>query len=113
MKAIKIMGARISFSRMSNVQLQAHIRRTAQDSSRVFFLEHAQLRMLERGVNDLQVLQCLQQGLIQRPPKVDEHSGEVRARMEHFGSARNLSVVVGLDQHDPDLLVVTVITQAR
>lgn len=107
MKAIKIMGARISFSRMSNVQLQSHIRRTAQDSSRVFFLEHAQLRMLERGVNDLQ------QGLIQRPPKVDEHTGEVRARMEHFGSARNLSVVVGLDEHDPDLLVVTVITQAR
>jgi hypothetical protein len=34
-------------------------------------------------------------------------------RMEHFGSARNLSVVVGLDEHDPDLLVVTVITQAR
>jgi hypothetical protein len=113
MKAIKIMGDRISFSRMSNVQLQAHIRRTAQDSSRVFFLEHAQIIMLERGVKDLQVLECLQQGLIQRPTKVDEHSGEVRARMEHYGSARNLSVVVGLDKHDPDLLVVTVITQAR
>ena len=107
------MGDRISFARMSNVQLQAHIRRTAQNSSQVFFLEHAQLRMLERGVNDLQVLECLQQGLIQRPPKIDDHSGEVRARMEHFGSARNLCVVVGLDEDAPDLLVVTVITQTR
>jgi hypothetical protein len=33
--------------------------------------------------------------------------------MEHFGSARNLSVVVALDDHDPDLLVVTVITRNR
>ena len=34
-------------------------------------------------------------------------------RMAHFGSARNLSVVVALDEQDPDLLVVTVITHTR
>ena len=107
------MGARISFSQMSNVQLQTHIRRMAHSSGCVFFLEHAQLRMLERGVNDLQVLECLQHGLIQRPPKRDASTGEIRARMEHFGSARNLSVVEALDEQDPDLLVVTVITHTR
>jgi hypothetical protein len=107
------MGARIAIHHMSNVQLQAHIRRLAQDSSRVFFPDHARLRMLERAVNDMAVLMCLREGTIQRPAKVDNKTGELRVRMEHFGSARNLSVVVALDDHDPDLLVVTVITRVR
>jgi len=33
--------------------------------------------------------------------------------MEHFGPARNLSVVVELDDREPDLLVVTVFTRVR
>ena len=107
------MGARIAIHHMSNVQLQAHIRRLAQDSGRVFFPDHARLRMLERAVNDMAVLMCLREGTIQRPAKVDNKTGELRVRMEHFGSARNLSVVVALDDHDPDLLVVTVITRVR
>jgi hypothetical protein len=107
------MGAKISFQHMSNVQLQAHIRRVAQDSGRVFFLDHALLRMQERVVNDIEVLMCLREGVIQRPAKVDRSTGEVRATMEHFGSARNLSVVVALDDQDPDVLVVTVMTRVR
>ncbi len=107
------MGARIAFHQMSNVQLQTYIRRLAQDSSRVFFLDHAILRMRERGVNDMAVFMCLREGLIQRPARTDKKTGELRARMEHFGSARNLSVVVALDEQDPDLLVVTVITRMR
>lgn len=107
------MGDKISTHLMTNVQLQMHIRRLAQDSSRVFFLDHARLRMLERGVNDMAVLTCLREGQIQRPPTFDKKTGDLRARMEHFGAARNLSVVVALDVHDPDLLVVTVFTRVR
>lgn len=107
------MGAKIAFHQLTNVQLQTHIRRLAQDSSRVFFPDHARLRMIERGVSDMAVLMCLREGLIERPAKLDSKTGELRARMEHFGSARNLSVVVALDDHDPDLLVVTVITRVR
>jgi hypothetical protein len=107
------MGDKIAFHQLTNVQLQTHIRRLAQDSSRVFFPDHARLRMIERGVNDMAVLMCLREGLIERPAKLDSKTGELRARMEHFGSARNLSVVVALDDHDPDLLVVTVITRVR
>ena len=107
------MGARISFHQMTNVQLQAHIRRLSQDSDRVFFLDHALLRMKERNVNDAEVLMCLRQGVIQRPVKVIKRTGEVRAQMEHFGSARNLSVVVTLVDQDPDVLVVTVMTRVR
>jgi Domain of unknown function (DUF4258) len=107
------MGARISVTQMTNTQLQARIRQLAQDSECVFILDHAQLRMQQRGVNDMEVLVCLRQGMVQRPANVDSKNGEVRVRMDHFGSARNLSVVVSLDDLKPDLLVVTVITQVR
>lgn len=107
------MGVRILFSHMSNAQLQAHIRLVAQDSCRVFFTKHAQDRMLQRSVSDFQVLECLRSGLVQRPAQIDLVSGSVTCRMENFGSARNLAVVVGLDDRDPDLVVVTVMTRTR
>jgi Domain of unknown function (DUF4258) len=101
------MGDRISVTLMTNSQLQARVRRLAQDSGCVFILDHAQLRMQERRVNDLEVLACLRHGIVQRPAKVNEKTGEVRVRMDHFGSARNLSVVVELSDADPDVLVMT------
>ena len=61
----------------------------------------------------MEVLTCLRYCVVQRPPKVRGASAEVRVRMEHFGSARNLSVVVSLDDQDPDVLVVTVMTRVR
>ncbi len=107
------MGDRISVTLMTNTQLQARVRRLAQESGCVFILDHAQLRMQERNVNDMEVLMCLRHGVVQRPAKVNEKTGEVRVRMDHFGSARNLSVVVELSDADPDVLVVTVITRVR
>lgn len=107
------MGDRIQFRLMTNAKLQAHIRLLAKDSSLVFFTRHAQDRMKERFVSDIQVLECLRSGQIQRPSQFDQVTGSVKCRMEHFGSARNLAVVVSLDDSDPDLLVVTVMTRTR
>lgn len=107
------MGDRISFARMSNLRLQAHIRHVAKDSSQVFFTRHAHDRMMQRAVSDIQVLECLRSGLMQRPAQIDQFTGAVKCRMEHFGSARNLAVVVGLEDSNPDLLVVTVMTRTR
>ena len=112
-EAIKIMGDRISVTRMTNTQLQARVRRLSQDSGCVFILDHARLRMQERNVNDIEVLMCLRYGLVQRPAKANQKTGEVRVRMDYFGSARNLSVVVELSDADPDVLVVTVMTRVR
>lgn len=107
------MGARLSFRDMSNVQLQAHIRRMAKDSARVVFTDHAYERMARRSVSDWEVFVCLRQGVIQRPPVQDKRRDTLKCTMEHFGSIRNLAVVVALDDEDPDLIVVTVMTRTR
>jgi hypothetical protein len=107
------MGDTLDFRQLSNRQLQAHVRLTAKDSSKVFFTEHAFFRMAIRSVSDLEVMHCLRNGLIERPTQIDKRTGAVKCRMEHFGSSRNLAVVVALDNNDPDLVVVTVMTRTR
>ena len=105
------MGAKLSFHSMSNLQLQAHIRRTAQDSARVVIASHALARMEQRSVIDWEVYACLKMGIIERPPRRDRLRGTLKCTMEHFGSGRNLAVAVALDDADPDLVVVTVMTR--
>lgn len=98
---------------MSNLQLQAHVRRNAKDSARVVFTFHALERMSERSVSDREVHDCLRLGVIERPPRRDGHRGTLLCTMEHFGAGRNLAVVVALDEEDPNLLVVTVMMRTR
>jgi hypothetical protein len=111
--AINFMGAKIRFEPMNNAQLQQHIRLLVQDSHRVFISDHAAQRMRERQVSDYQVLECLRLGIIQRPPEIDRQTEDVKCRVEYFGTARNVSVIVALDQVEPDIVVVTVIVQKR
>jgi hypothetical protein len=112
-KATKFMGATLHFGSMTNVQLQKHIRALAKNSDSVFLSQHAQDRMASRGVSDVQVFECLRYGFIERPAVRDRKTGDLKCRMEHFGTHRNLSVVVALDDNDPDVIVVTVMTRAR
>lgn len=107
------MGATLPFRNMTNAQLQAHIRHLAMDSGHVVFTFHAQERMAQRSVSDWEVFECLRGGVIQRPPTLDKKTGSLRCRMEHFGSGRNLAVVAALDDEDPDVVVVTVMTKTR
>lgn len=98
---------------MSNLQLQAHVRRMARDSARVVFTLHALERMALRSVSDWEVHACLRLGVIERPPRWDRLHCSLKCTMEHFGAGRNLAVVVALDESDPDILVVTVMTRTR
>ena len=112
-EATKFMGAKISIWSMTNVQLQKHIRTLAKNSDLIFLSPHAQVRMAMRGVSDFQVVECLRNGLIERPPVRDRKTGDLKCRMEHFGTNRNISVIVALDDNDPDAIVVTVMTKAK
>lgn len=98
---------------MNNAQSQLHIRLLAQTSHRVLISDHAAQRMQERQVSDYQVLECLRLGTIQRPSEIDQLTNDLKCRVEYFGTARNLSVIVALDEMEPDLMVVTVIVQKR
>lgn len=97
--------------RMTNVQLERHIRKTALDSSAVFMTDHAKTRMEHRNVVQSQVLDCLQHGAITRPPEDGKTSNERVCRMEHFCAGIDLAVCVAVDGDDPTLLVVTVIVE--
>lgn len=105
------MGDKLQLACMSNMQLQEHIRRLSKNSACVMLTFHAQERMLERSVSDWEVFECLRSGVIQRPAVRDSKKHTIRCRMEHFGSARNLAVIVALDEEEPELIVVTVLTK--
>jgi hypothetical protein len=82
------MGDKLQLACMSNMQLQEHIRRLSKNSACVMLTFHAQERMLERSVSDWEVFECLRSGVIQRPV-----------------------VIVALDEEEPELIVVTVLTK--
>ena len=63
------MGAKLSIYGMTNAELQKRIRLLAKNSAKVFFTAHVLDRMLLRGVSDIEVLDCLRGGVIQRPPQ--------------------------------------------
>ena len=98
---------------LTNAELQRFVRALAVDSAKVFITEHARDRMQERGVTDLEVIECLRRGVIQRPPQLDRKTGHLKCRVEHFGPSRNLAVMAALDDLHPDVVVVTVMTRMR
>lgn len=99
----------MTFNKLSVAEVQRHIRRTAVDTTRIFWTAHAKLRMRQRKVHLDDVLDCLRKGRIGLPPEEDLKTGNLVCRMEWYGAARNLAVCVALDDNDPHLLVVTVI----
>jgi hypothetical protein len=101
------------FRELSNAALQRHIRAWAEDSSKVFITEHARDRMLERGVSDLEAIECLRRGVIERPPQTDRKTGDLKCRMDWFGASGHLGVVVALSDGLPEAIVVTVLTRKR
>lgn len=68
----------------------------AQDSGRVFFTQHARLRMRQRGVTFAQVLEVLQRGVLRRKPEPDLKTGHTLCRMERVIAGRNVGAVVAL-----------------
>ena len=98
---------------LSNVQLQARVRSLAGITENILFTAHARERMLERYVSDLEVIEALRCGCIERPFAVCDEHLSIECRMECYVAGRHLSVVVELVDEDPDLLVITVFEVAN
>lgn len=94
-------------SRLSRAQLQAHIRAVAAESGRVFFTNHALLRMKERHLTREVVLGVLRRGRMYRPPEHNTAKGSLECRMEHFAAGMDIVAVVAVSDDYPDLVVIT------
>ena len=58
------------------IQLERHIRQSAQDSSHIIYTKHARQRMRQRLVNDPMVLEVLRLGSLATPLEPDmKHPG--------------------------------------
>ncbi len=99
----------MTFKQQTRQQLERHIRQAASDASNVVITAHAHTRMRQRGVLAREVFACLLHGCVHLPPEEDMKTGHLICRMQRYGTARDLAVCVGLDDHNPKLLVITVI----
>lgn len=101
------MGCAILAAR-SNVQLQAYIRAAAQDTAHIVISGHAAAQMKKRYVGINEVYDCLRNGMIVRPPKVNARHDTLECRMERYVGGREIAVVAAICDEDPSVIVVTV-----
>ena len=90
-------------------RLEATIRELAKETSRIGFLTHAQDRMEERGIDNVDVYRVLRPGFVQSESiKQGKRSDETVCKViEHKKGARDLGVVT-IVVRETKLLVMTV-----
>lgn len=66
--------------------------------------------MRSRRISINEVYECLRNGVIRRAPEPNPSKGNLECRMERYVAGCECAVVVTLDDDDPDVLVVTVMS---
>lgn len=99
----------MTFRKFSIPQLERHIRRIVERPERILWTVHAKHRMRQRHVSLEDALECLRHGRIAMTPEMDIKSERLICRLQWYGASRDVQVCVGLDDADPELIVVTVI----
>ena len=82
--------------RMNDTTALRILREIAEDSARVIFTKHASQRMRQRKVSPVQVIACLQRGIIREPVALDLH-GNWKLTVSHRVAGRDLNVAVAID----------------
>lgn len=82
--------------RMNDATALKILREIAQDSARVIFTHHAMQRMRQRKVSPVQVLACLQRGIVSEPVALDMH-GNWKLTVSHRVAGKDLNVAVAID----------------
>lgn len=96
-------------SHASIPQLERHIRESALDAFNVAFTHHASLRMRQRGITGVMVLETLRMGRIRLMPEPDMRYPGWKCRMERLVAGVLVGAVVYVEHPAPGLTVVTVI----
>ena len=82
--------------RMNDTTALRILREIAEDSARVIFTKHASQRMRQRKVSPVQVIACLQRGIIREPVALDLHRNW-KLTVSHRVAGRDLNVAVAID----------------
>jgi hypothetical protein len=72
------------------------LREIAQDSGNVILTTHARLRMRQRKVTPVQIITCLQRGIVSEPVALDMH-GNWKLTVTHRVAGKDLNVAVAID----------------
>ena len=82
--------------RMNDAAALKLLRKIARDSAQVIFTHHARQRMRQRKVSPVQVLACLQRGIVSEPGALDMY-GNWKLTMTHRVAGKDLDVAVAID----------------
>lgn len=82
--------------RMNDATALKVLREIAQDSAQVIFTHHARQRMRQRKVSPVQVLTCLQRGIVSESVALDVH-GNWKLTVTHRVAGKELDVAVAID----------------
>ena len=112
------MGSVTPMPMMKPDEAVAEIRRVAEaETHRLFFSDHAEMRMIEREITRTQICRILASGRIQNEPnwETDSRTGESgwKCRFQGISAGARITVVsklilVGTDSDVPPVLLITV-----
>jgi len=90
--------------RMNDATALKLLREIAQDSAKVIFTEHAKARLRGRKVTPVQVITCLQRGIISEPVALDLY-GNWKLTVTHRVAGQNLDVAVAISVPDKAIVI--------
>lgn len=97
-----------ALKRQSKDQLTKQIQLAAKLTKNVIVTTHAKTRMRERKVTMQMVYECLRQGQMRRRPEENVEYGTLECRMERYCAGCDCTLIVALQDENPDLICVTV-----
>ncbi|MFA7239958.1 MAG: DUF4258 domain-containing protein [Sulfuricellaceae bacterium] len=88
--------------------MEQRIRQIAkEDTSRLVFTRHTEMRMRERKISKTMALDCLRNGHIRRIPEPNTLYGTIECRMEHYAAGVTFGLVIAVSELEPNLIIVT------
>jgi hypothetical protein len=85
----------------------------AATAGNILYTEHAQQRMVERGISRLMVSSCLKNGRSSRPCYYNDEYGTYECRLEHYMAGMTFEVVASISESDPHTIIITVIDTTK
>jgi Domain of unknown function (DUF4258) len=80
----------------TNKDWESLIHELARTTKRLIFTIHALEQMCRREISMAMALDTLRSGQIARPPQIDDNTGDMKCRLEHYCAGESISVVAAV-----------------